>query len=142
MGAALHVSTSPEDAAAITESLEHAAERGGDLTAAIYARLFQQRPELEALFVMDKDGAVRGEMLVRAFDAILDFIGPRAYAQNLIHAEATNHEGYLVPREAFAEFFAIMRDIVRDACGPSWSAASEDAWRRLLDDLAGYISGT
>lgn len=139
MGAALQV-TPPEDAALITQSLETAAERGGDLTAAVYERLFHDRPELEPLFIMDTDGAVRGEMLSRAFDAILDFIGPRAYAHNLISAEATNHDGYNVPREAFADFFATIRDVVRATCAETWSADMAAAWQRFLASIAGYIA--
>ncbi len=128
--------TPPEDRALIERSLEIAAARGGDLTAAIYARLFRERPELEAMFVMDTDGAVRGEMLSRVFDAILDFIGDRAYAQNWISAEATTHEGYLVPRGDFVRFFEIVGETVREACGADWSDASGAAWSRLTKDVA------
>lgn len=140
MGAAVQVNAPAEQSALIGASLELAAERGGDLTAAVYARLFRERPELEPLFVMDTDAAVRGEMLARAFDAILDFVGERAYAGHLIGAEATNHEGYLVPREAFASFFAIMRDVVQDACGASWSEDMADAWRATLAELHHYVA--
>lgn len=139
MGSALQVSTTRGDAALITASLEAAAARTGDLTQTVYARLFRQRPELEALFVMDTDGAVRGEMLSRVFDAILDFIGERTYAHNLIGAEATNHDGYNVPREAFALFFAVVMEAVREACGPAWTPEIEAAWRRLLAALGAYI---
>ena len=129
-----------EDAALITQSLEIAAERGGDLTGAVYARLFRERPDLEPLFVMDTDGAVRGEMLSRVFDAILDFIGPRAYAHNLIHAEASNHDGYNVPRDVFTLFFATVADTVQEACGPDWNADMSQAWKGLLDALRHYIA--
>ena len=131
--------TSPEDRALIERSLEIAAERGGDLTAAVYARLFRERPELEAMFVMDTDGAVRGEMLSRVFDAILDFIGDRAYAQNWISAEATTHEGYLVPRGDFVRFFEIVAETVRDTCS-GWSEDTSAAWQRLNDDVGAHIS--
>ena len=133
--------TSPEDRALIERSLEIAAERGGDLTAAVYARLFRERPELEAMFVMDTDGAVRGEMLSRVFDAILDFIGDRAYAQNWISAEATTHEGYLVPRADFVRFFEIVAEEVRDACGPACSSEMTAAWARLDLEVAQLVQG-
>lgn len=129
-----------EDAALITQSLEIASERGGDLTSAVYARLFRERPDLEALFVMDTDGAVRGEMLSRVFDAILDFIGERAYAHNLIHAEAANHDGYNVPRETFTLFFSTVADTVRTACGDAWSVDIDRAWSRLLEEIDLYIN--
>lgn len=132
--------TSEADAALITGSLAAAAERGGDLTGAVYERLFRERPDLEPLFILDKNGAVRGEMLSRVFDAILDFVGARQYAHNLIEAEATTHEGYLVPRDAFAMFFAIVRDVVCEAAGPHWTDATEEAWRRLLADIARYAA--
>lgn len=134
------VRTLAADATSISASLELAAERGGDLTAAVYARLFRERPELEPLFVMDTNGAVRGEMLARAFDAILDFVSERAYADHLIGAEAANHEGYLVPREAFAAFFAIMRDVVQEACGADWSDDMAAAWRAMLTELQQYVA--
>ena len=126
------------DATLITQSLEIASERGGDLTGAVYARLFSERPDLEPLFVMDTDGAVRGEMLSRVFDAILDFIGPRAYAHNLIHAEASNHDGYNVPRDVFTLFFRIVADVVCEACGEDWTGAMSEAWRRLQLDIEAY----
>lgn len=132
--------TSAEDAAMITQSLEIASERGGDLTGAVYARLFAERPDLQALFIMDTDGAVRGEMLSRVFDAILDFIGPRAYAHNLIHAEASNHDGYNVPRDTFALFFSTVAETVRDACGPEWTGDMDKAWERMLRALEHYIA--
>jgi len=127
--------TSPEDRVLIERSLEIATEHGGDLTASIYARLFRERPELEAMFAMDTDGAVRGEMLSRVFDAILDFIGDRAYAPNWISAEATTHEGYLVPRADFARFFEIVSETVREGCGDEWNAETDAAWVRLCSDI-------
>ncbi|WP_135210933.1 globin [Vitreimonas flagellata] len=127
------------NASLITQSLEIASERGGDLTSAVYARLFQERPDLEPLFVMDTNGAVRGEMLSRVFDAILDFIGPCAYAHNLIHAEATTHDGYNVPRETFTLFFTTVADTIKEACGDAWGVDTEHAWSRLLEEIDLYI---
>jgi len=128
------------DAAPILESLEIAAERGGDLTDAVYARLFALHPGMEAMFVMDTDGAVRGEMLSRAFDAILDFIGERRYAHRFIHAEATTHDGYNVPRDVFASFFAVVGETVRASCGNAWTPTMGNAWRDLVAELQSYTN--
>ncbi|HEY0438024.1 MAG TPA: hypothetical protein VGC92_15395, partial [Phenylobacterium sp.] len=68
-------------------SLEALAERVGDPTAQVYARLFAEFPQTEALFVRDSNGAVRGEMLAVAFQCLLDMGGAGAYAANLIAAE-------------------------------------------------------
>lgn len=81
----------------INASLEIAPDRAGDLTADIYARLFAQFPDTKSLFVMDRDGAVRGSMLSHAFSTILDFIGERRYAHNFISSEIVTHISYEVP---------------------------------------------
>lgn len=132
--------TDPTDALAIEESLALAGERVGDLTPAVYARLFAQQPEMEALFVRDVQGAIRGEMLMRVFEAILDFIGDRRYADHMIEAEVITHEGYDVPRNVFATFFGVVASEVQGACGSEWTPAMAGAWRRLLADLDTYVS--
>lgn len=129
-----------EGAAEIEQSLEIAATRAVDLTAAIYERLFAYFPETKPLFVMDRDGAVRGNMLSHAFTTILDFIGERRYAHNFISSEIVTHLGYEVPPEAFASFFTVMRDEIRAACGGAWSPGMEDAWAHLLGELERYVA--
>jgi len=129
-----------EGAEHITASLEIATERAGDLTADIYKRLFADFPEIAPLFIMDRDGAVRGSMLSHAFNTILDFIGERRYAHNFIASEIVTHIAYDVPPDAFASFFIVMRDELRAACGLQWSPEMEDAWQRLLHDLERYVA--
>ena len=126
-------------AAEIEQSLGIAATRRDDLTSAIYARLFAAFPETESLFVLDRNGQVRGAMLTHVFETLFDFIGERRYAHRFIACEIVTHEGYNVPPDAFAAFFGLVRDEVRDACGPEWSGAMEDAWRRLLAELGAYV---
>lgn len=139
MDAAIQV-TPPEDAALITQSLEIAAARGGDLNHAIYARLFAAFPDTQPLFALDRDASVRGAMLAHVFDTIFDFIGERRYAHRFIGAEIVTHDGYGVAPDAFAAFFAIVRDEVRDQCGADWSAAMESTWARLLGELGAYTA--
>jgi hemoglobin-like flavoprotein len=117
---------------AIEASLELAAERAGDITPLVYDRLFAGWPEMEALFVRDTDGAVRGQMLAQVFEALLDFSGRRYFSLGLIQTEIVNHEGLGVPPDVFARFFAVVRDTVREACGADWTAGMEAAWSRTL----------
>jgi len=124
----------------INESLERAAACGGDLTNSVYARLFAAHPETEALFVLDRDGQVRGAMLAHVFETIFDFIGERRYAHRFIAAEIVTHAGYNVDPAVFAAFFSIVRDDVRAACGADWSPAMEDAWARMLGELDAYLA--
>lgn len=123
-------------AADIELSLEIAAARGGDLTDAIYTRLFAQFPETEALFVLDRDGQVRGAMLAHVFETIFDFIGERRYAHRFIGAEIVTHDGYGVDPAAFGAFFGIVRDEVHAACGPEWTDAMSHAWDALLREMS------
>ena len=132
--------TEPAHARAIEASLEIAAERGGDLTTRVYTLLFERQPEMQALFWRDTNGGVRGEMLMRVFEAILDFIGERRYADHLIQCEVVTHEGYDVPRDVFATFFGVVAEVVNEACGPDWSPAMAAAWRTLLADLDHYVT--
>ena len=133
-------STDPADAAAIEASLELAAERGGDLAPAVYERLFAREPAMQALFWRDADGAIKGEMLAKVFEAILDFIGPRSYAHHLIETEVVTHEGYEVPRDVFATFFGVVEEIVHETCGADWTGAMDAAWTRTLADLDHYVA--
>lgn len=132
--------TDPAEALAIEESLALAGERDGDLTPRVYALLFERQPHMEAQFVRDVQGAVRGEMLMRVFEAILDFIGERRYADHMIEAEVLTHEGYDVPREVFATFFGVVAEVVEQACGQDWTPVTARAWRRLLADLDTYVN--
>ncbi len=128
------------EAQPITESLELAAERGGDITARVYDKLFTRHPETKPLFVRDRTGAVKGEMLSRVFETILDFIDTRAYADHLIQCEVITHEGYGVPREIFGHFFEAVADTLRDVLGADWTPQFEQSWQRLLRDLEYFVT--
>ncbi|MDB5479821.1 MAG: hypothetical protein JWO83_874 [Caulobacteraceae bacterium] len=123
------------DASLIERSLEIAAERDADLTPRVYARLFADHPEMEAMFVRDTNGAVRGEMLARVFEMILDFIDRRAYAAQMIQCEVVTHEGYGVPPDVFGVFFGKVADTLREVVGADWTPAVEAAWREMLDQM-------
>lgn len=124
----------------IEQSLELAAERCEDLTPLVYARLFADHPEMEALFWSDKTWAVRGEMLAKVFSAILDFVGERLYSQTLIQTEVVNHEGFDVPRNVFGVFFGTVAQTVREVIGADWTPAIDQAWTELLADLDYYVT--
>jgi hemoglobin-like flavoprotein len=129
-------------AADIEASLARLADRVGDPTPLVYARLFAENPQMEAHFWRDANGAIKGEMLSRTFDAILDFIGERRYADHMIGAEMVTHEGYDIPREIFATFFRVVRDTVQAALGPDWSPAFETAWAELLLEIDRFVQAT
>lgn len=123
----------------ITQSLERAGELCADITPLVYAKLFAQHPEMEAQFIRDTTGSVRGEMLFKVIEAILDFIGPRTYSSYLIQTEAVTHEGYGVPRNVFGVFFGTLRDTLRDVLSDEWTRTVDENWRELLAQLEAYV---
>jgi hemoglobin-like flavoprotein len=121
--------------AEIERSLEIVAERIGDPAPAIYARLFAQRPEYERLFALDPTGAVRGNMLATALDAILDIAGPNAWGMNFLLAERVNHSGVNVPPTEFLLFVHAVRDTVRDVLADDWTEEMSGAWGGVLAQI-------
>lgn len=121
-------------------SFELAAERCEDLTPLVYARLFRENPEMEALFWRDSNNQVKGEMLSRVVRAILDFVGERLYAATLIQCEVITHEGYDVPPKVFGLFFGTVRDTLRELVAADWSAEMDAAWDKTLAELDYYVT--
>jgi hemoglobin-like flavoprotein len=128
------------DARLIEYTLERAAAVGGDMTAPVYARLFAAQPDMEALFVRDTNGAVRGEMLARVFEMMLDFIDRRAYAAQMIQCEVVTHDGYGVPPPVFGVFFGVVAETVRETLAAEWTAEADAAWRTLLTDMSWFAA--
>lgn len=124
----------------ISRSLERLSELHGDPTAAVYERLFAQSPELERLFLLDRQGMVRGSMLASVFDVLLDMAGPRRFGLNLVAAERANHEEMGVPPAAYASFFAVVLSTTRDLLGREWTPETEAAWRHVLDEIEASLN--
>jgi hemoglobin-like flavoprotein len=125
--------------ALISDSLERVAERHGDPAEAVYARLFAQQPEMEALFVGDKDGLSRGNMLANVFEVMLDLAGPRTYGHNMVRAEITNHDQLGVPGAVFLSFFPVVVETLKELSGEDWTPEVDRAWTTVLDELAGLV---
>lgn len=127
-------------ATAIEASLAIAADRAGDLTPLVYDRLFARYPEMRAEFWRDGNGAIRGEMLARVFETIIDMAGPRVSADAMIGCEIITHDAYGIPREIFGAFFGIVGDAVATVCGPDWTPAMAAGWAELLGEVDAVIA--
>jgi len=123
------------DETIIERSLALAGERAGDITPHVYEKLFARHPDMLPLFVRDKTGSVRGEMLARTIDVILDFAQANAYGENFVRCEVVTHEGYGVPREIFPNFFAAIAEVLRDVLGADWSPGMDREWAALISRL-------
>jgi|SRR5690349_23378867 hemoglobin-like flavoprotein len=129
-----------KNANAIVASLELASERLGDLTPHVYAALFAEYPEMKPLFWRDTNNAVKGEMLAKVFEIVLDFVGDNLFASNMIQCEVITHSGYDVPPDVFAVFFGIVRKVLCDQLGADWTSAFEAAWNELLAELDYFVT--
>jgi hemoglobin-like flavoprotein len=120
------------DAALIDHTLEMVTARIGDPAAHVYRRLFKAAPGLDALFVNDPAGTVRGEMFLKAVETLQDLAGARHYGRTMLIAERTNHGNLGVEPEQFDLFFQAMVDTFREVLGTDWSPEVNAAWCRVL----------
>ncbi|MCF8471029.1 MAG: globin [Parvibaculum sp.] len=123
----------------IEHSISRVADVAGDPAAQVYARLFERQPEMEELFILDKDDSAKGHMLAEALDCVFDLLGPRSYAPVLIQSELTNHEGFGIPPRVFATFFAVVKQTFEEILGAEWTAEIDAAWQTMLGEIEGLI---
>jgi hemoglobin-like flavoprotein len=121
-----------DDADIINETLERVAARVDDPVPLVFARLFADHPETEALFIRDDGGLVRGQMFQVTIESLLDFLGDRTYGANLIRIERVNHEGLGVEPEVFDQFYLTVKATFQDILGADWTDAMERGWTRVL----------
>ncbi len=89
---------------------------------------------MEALFVRDTTGAVKGEMLAMAFQCLLGLDG--GYAANMIAAERVNHDAFGVPHDVFGRFFPLLAETCRELIGPDWTPDVDAAWTAAMARIA------
>jgi hemoglobin-like flavoprotein len=124
-----------DDATVVTATLEQIAARVGDPTPHVFRRLYGERPELEALFVRDTNGLIRGEMFRVTIESLLDFLGDRSYGANLVQIERVNHEGLGVDPEIFDKFYWTVMATFKDILGADWTSEMETVWSRVVGEL-------
>ncbi len=129
-----------QEAAIITDTLDRVVERVGDPIPLVFARLFRETPELEALFVRDSDGLVRGQMFQVTIESLLDFLGDRSYGANLIQIERVNHVGLGVDPEIFDRFYLTVLATFKEILGNDWTDETDAVWTRVVGELTGHRS--
>lgn len=110
----------------VTRSLERLAERVGDPTPQVYARLFARIPDAEGRFARDVTGDIKGEMLTMVFGVLMEPDG--SYQRNLVKAERVNHDGFGTPNAEFDSFFQVVKETCRELLESDWTAAEDAAW--------------
>jgi hemoglobin-like flavoprotein len=124
-----------DDAAIITATLDRVVERVGDPVPVVFAHLFRETPEIEALFIRDSDGLVRGQMFQVTMESLLDYLGDQSYGANLIQIERVNHVGLGVEPEVFDRFYFTVMDAFREILGADWTAEMDTVWTRVVGEL-------
>ena len=120
----------------IERSFELAAERCEDLTPLVYRRLHAKHPETRTMFRSEGSELVKGSMLAMTIEAMLDFAGERSGKFRMIQCEVASHDAYGTPQELFFDFFCVIRDTLREILEREWSRDIDEAWERLLADIA------
>jgi hemoglobin-like flavoprotein len=124
---------------ALSESLEIVVERVGNPAPRIYERMFKRSPELEPMFVLDRDGSVRAEMIRLSFDALLDLEQQGLYARGLIATELTTHGNNGITPAQFLSLFDTIRDVVREIVAEQWQPRHEQAWNKVLSTVGDLV---
>jgi hemoglobin-like flavoprotein len=119
----------------IQQSLECVVERAGDPVDAVYKRLFEKHPDMEALFILDKTGDARGHMFAEVLECVMDYCDGDKYATNFVASEQVNHEGIGVPPDVFASFLDVVIEVFQEIAGPLWSTETGDAWMKIRNAL-------
>jgi hypothetical protein len=125
------------DETVIADTLEQVAARVGDPVPLVFRRLFAELPDLEALFVRDQGGLVRGQMFQVTMESLLDFVSDRSYGANLIQIERVNHQGLGVETEMFDRFYWTVMATFKDILADHWTAEMEAVWTRVVGELTG-----
>jgi hemoglobin-like flavoprotein len=125
------------DETVIADTLEQVAARVGDPVPLVFRRLFAESPDLEALFVRDQGGLVRGQMFQVTMESLLDFVSDRSYGANLIQIERVNHQGLGVETEMFDRFYWTVMATFKEILAEHWTAEMEAVWTRVVGELTG-----
>ncbi len=84
---------------------------------------------------MDRDGAVRGEMLALAIRSLLQVAEGEGAGPALIQAEIVNHHAFDVPPAVFARFYEVVATVIAELLGPDWTREVARAWAALLAEV-------
>jgi hypothetical protein len=114
------------------ESLELAAERGGDIYPAVYDAYFARCAGSRDLMQMT-DIYMRGRMLDSVFSLLLadDVAEQLAY----LRFETKSHSSWGVQPDMYGNLLTAVRDTVRDICGLNWTPAMDAEWETRIGAL-------
>ena len=122
----------------IDQSLERLVELAGDPQKEIYSLMYSRYPDLESLFVLDKDNSVRGAMLNTAVEFVLAYCDKGVINKSDLATWRSHHLEYGVEEDIFGVFFELIRDCVRDKLGSEWTEHMASRWQEFLQEVAAF----
>jgi hypothetical protein len=120
----------------LSQSLERAAEIGGDPTAAVYARYFSLCTESGEL-MSHVDLHMQGRMLTEVMRLLM--AEDPATDESYLKFETGNHTGYGVKPHMYANLFQAVRDTVSDTLAAEWTPTYAAAWDQRIATLLEQI---
>ena len=120
--------------ALISETLELYAERCGDPYDAAFAKLYAADADYEGLFFLDTDEGLRRNMMQTTLEIITTYCDNPRSAENLVIGTRLVHLTYEI-NDDFDLFFTIIRDVMADGLGDSFSPTHAKAWDTMLKDF-------
>ena len=104
----------------------------------VYARLFEARADLRALFAVDQDSKPRtgmGNMVTEILRIVLAEDDAALEAES--QAAVVFHVGWGLDLGMYRDVMQAVMAAVRDACGDAWTPAMTTAWEaRIAEALA------
>ena len=122
----------------IDQSIERLVELAGDPQKEIYSLMYSRYPDLECLFVLDKDNSVRGAMLQTALEFVLAYSEKGVINKGDLASWRSHHLEYGVEEDIFGVFFELIRDCVRDNLGSEWTEQMASRWQEFLQEVAAF----
>ena len=122
----------------IDQSIERLVELAGDPQKEIYSLMYSRYPDLECLFVLDKDNSVRGAMLQTALEFVLAYSEKGVINKGDLASWRSHHLEYGVKEDIFGVFFELIRDCVRDNLGSEWTEQMASRWQEFLQEVAAF----
>ena len=122
----------------IDQSIERLVELAGDPQKEIYSLMYSRYPDLECLFVLDKDNSVRGAMLQTALEFVLAYSEKGVINKGDLASWRSHHLEYGVEEDIFGVFFELIRDCVRNKLGSEWTEQMASRWQEFLQEVAAF----
>ncbi len=122
----------------IDQSIERLVELADDPQKEIYSLMYSRYPDLERLFVLDKDNSVRGAMLQTALEFVLAYSEKGVINKGDLASWRSHHLEYGVEEDIFGVFFELIRDCVRDKLGSEWTEQMASRWQEFLQEVAAF----